>query len=46
MRRSFPAKQGEMVVIDAFAFALIAVALGLPGLIIATVLGSNLKLDW
>jgi hypothetical protein len=35
--------QGEMVMIDALAFALIAVALGLPALIMATMLGSKLN---
>jgi hypothetical protein len=32
--------------IDAFAFALVAVALGIPALVMAAVLGSNLELDW
>jgi hypothetical protein len=32
-----------MVMIDALAFALIAVALGLPALIMATMLGSKLN---
>jgi hypothetical protein len=35
-----------MAMIDALAFALVAVALGLPALIMAAMLGSNLKLDW
>jgi hypothetical protein len=26
--------------------ALVAIALGIPALIVATMLGSNLKLDW
>jgi hypothetical protein len=32
-----------MVMID---LALVAVAVGIPALIMATMLGSNLKLDW
>jgi hypothetical protein len=35
-----------MVMIDVLAFALIAVALGLPALIMAAMLGSHLELDW
>jgi hypothetical protein len=43
MRRSFPAKSREVVMIDALAFAFVAVALGLLALIRAMMLGSNLK---
>ncbi len=39
-------KSREMVMIDALAFALVAVALGVPAVIMAAMLGSNLKLDW
>jgi hypothetical protein len=35
-----------MVMIEALAFGFVAVALSLPALILATILGSNLKLDW
>jgi len=35
-----------MVMIDVLAFAFVAVALGLPALIAATMLGSKLNLDW
>jgi hypothetical protein len=35
--------KGETVMIDV---ALVAIALGIPALIMATMLGSNLKLDW
>ena len=33
------------VMIDALAFAMVALALGLPAIIAATMLGSKLKLD-
>jgi hypothetical protein len=43
----FPAKdKGEMVMIDVLALAFVAVALSLPALIAATMLGSKLNLDW
>jgi hypothetical protein len=42
----FRETKGEMVMIDALAFAFVAVALGLPALIAATMLGSKLNLDW
>jgi hypothetical protein len=47
MRRSFPANKGEMVMIDALVLvlALVSVALGVPALIMATMLGSKLNLD-
>jgi hypothetical protein len=45
-RRGFPGERGEMVMIDALAFALVAVALGIPALIMAAMLGSHLKLEW
>jgi hypothetical protein len=32
--------------IDALAFALVAVALGIPALIMAAMLGSRLNLNW
>jgi hypothetical protein len=35
-----------MVMIDALAFAFVTVALGIPALIMAAMLGSHLKLDW
>jgi hypothetical protein len=35
-----------MVMIDALALAFVAVALSLPALIAATMLGSKLNLDW
>jgi hypothetical protein len=38
--------KGEMVMIDVLALAFVAVALSLPALIAATVLGSKLNLDW
>jgi hypothetical protein len=38
--------KGETIMIDALAFAVVAVALGIPALIMATMLGSNLNFDW
>jgi hypothetical protein len=38
--------KGETVMIDALAFAFVALALGIPALIIATMAGSNLNFDW
>jgi len=38
--------KGEMVMIDVLALAFVAVALSLPALIAATMLGSKLNLDW
>ena len=32
--------------IDALAFAFVAVALGFPAVVMAAMLGSSLKLDW
>ena len=39
-------RKGEMVMIDVLALAFVAVALSLPALIAATMLGSKLNLDW
>jgi hypothetical protein len=38
--------KGEMVMIDAVALAIVLVALSLPAVIMAAMLGSKLKLDW
>ena len=44
-RWRLPEKTGRRVMVDVFAFAFLSVALGVPALILATMLGSNLKLD-
>lgn len=38
--------KGERVMIDALVVALVSVALGVPALIMATMLGSKLNLHW
>ena len=38
-------KTGRSVMVDVFAVAFLSVALGVPALILATVLGANLNLD-
>jgi hypothetical protein len=38
--------KGKTIMIDALAFAVVAVALGVPALITATMLGSKLNFDW
>jgi hypothetical protein len=38
-------KPGRRVMVDVFAVAFLSVALGVPALILATMLGSNLNLD-
>jgi hypothetical protein len=43
---AFRQTKGEMVMIDVLALAFVAVALSLPALIAATMLGSKLNLDW
>jgi hypothetical protein len=35
-----------MIMIDALAFALAAVAIGIPAIITAATLGSKLQFDW
>jgi hypothetical protein len=45
-RGAFRQTKGEMVMIDVLALAFVAVALSLPALIAATMLGSKLNLDW
>jgi hypothetical protein len=44
-RRRSPEKTGRRVMVDVFAVAFLSVALGVPALILATMLGSNLNLD-
>jgi hypothetical protein len=46
MRWSLPAKTGRTVMIDALAFALATVAIGIPAIITAATLGAKLEVDW
>jgi hypothetical protein len=46
LQGAFRQTKGEMVMIDVLALAFVAVALSLPVLIAATMLGSKLNLDW
>jgi len=45
-RSSAPAKSREAVMIDTLAFALAAVAVGIPAIITAAKLGSKLEFYW
>ena len=46
LQGAFRQTKGEMVMIDVLALAFVAVALSLPALIAAAMLGSKLNLDW